>query len=792
MAKKGAAKKKAAPATASVGEEAGAAAGEGTVGLVCQKCQQPTALAESCASGRNPLRRNCLGCISTDKWLVRSTQKAKEGVVESDQQKDRRTKANEARECLKNMDPAEKAAWYAAQKEQRAQEDAAKKRSFSSAVGFLQEEDKRTLKEESLDTFETQEDWVARQLLLGRVDSEEEGNKAFKRECLKPQAKTKQRRGETLLWKFRGVECRQGDEHTMIAGKRQRMDISSELDLKDFEDEAQGRLERGQWRLEADRISVLEGAQPTSTNSKLLTVAEDIEKAKAVEKEAEAEWMISLETQAQARKEQKEKKKAEAQATARSVAVELMCLETSLNRAERTMMDALTRHRTNLLAACEEAQSLADHEAMKEECKLHEEACNSILPRVEAAIAVQTAKWAEEAKAVETSTEGDKAEKAHEMVGEIGKELKTWLSKNSEMEELKQALKTWRTLIVKGKAQLRRTNQAAVQSLTSKKVATSNLQLQSMWHDSSLATQAAEAMARDNLPFSDKGLKWNLAKDLLSADASKEASAVCISPDQGLPYAESFCNIDYYKWQKVWVAEQLKKCSQVFLSAMVTKAQVAKKVSTTWAKLLNLEPEMADYLQDLTRTKPGLSELTLPQFWQQSSETCSVHLHPDFGLADIRLFVEGKAMIIGCPMSKLGDSASEARDRLEKISLQEFDGLATWKCSMLPGKCLCIPGDHSYMQVTQSECHGARMHCLAEQSAVRSLRLTTAMMAHNPSLEKSKTGELHAALDEKIGSLDIEKALEEAMEVAEKERNQASPNTAEGSAPARKKIRTDA
>ena len=84
-------------------------------GLACLKCQEPTLLKDSIASGRNMLRRNCLECVSTDKWLTRCCRKPKPTEVENDDQKERREKAEQLKAQISKMSSAEKAAWYICQ-----------------------------------------------------------------------------------------------------------------------------------------------------------------------------------------------------------------------------------------------------------------------------------------------------------------------------------------------------------------------------------------------------------------------------------------------------------------------------------------------------------------------------------------------------------------------------------------------------------------------------------------------------------------------------------------------------
>ena len=63
---------------------------DGVPTLSCRKCNTETTTASSLANGKNPLLRNCLDCVATDKWLLRICRK--EADIESDVQRERREK----------------------------------------------------------------------------------------------------------------------------------------------------------------------------------------------------------------------------------------------------------------------------------------------------------------------------------------------------------------------------------------------------------------------------------------------------------------------------------------------------------------------------------------------------------------------------------------------------------------------------------------------------------------------------------------------------------------------------
>ena len=125
---------------AAAGSSQGSAAGGETAlgALHCQKCGQPTTMSLSSATGRNALLRACNGCLATDRWINRITAKPK-NREETEDEKQRRTNGLKIKEDLKKKSPEEKKAFYVEQKIARQAEDQKKKRTFSSAVGSVEE-----------------------------------------------------------------------------------------------------------------------------------------------------------------------------------------------------------------------------------------------------------------------------------------------------------------------------------------------------------------------------------------------------------------------------------------------------------------------------------------------------------------------------------------------------------------------------------------------------------------------------------------------------------------------------
>ena len=523
----------------------------------------------------------------------------------------------------------------------RLQERSAK-RTFSTGVGFCQESTTQKFTENEKDVFETSDMWCARMLSLKKYDSLQEAESAFKLECQKPGSKTVVRRNETLLATFHGIEIAAGSEHSLSHGIRQRADLTEEADLQDFKDEVASKTSKAAWRLESDRQAFMEGTLTQATP--LLNVQQDIAKARALEAEMEAAWMQSIESAAE--QKASEKKAPEAKAV-QSVGVEEMGLEAAIARSVQSMHDVLNRQKT-LVQQCLEETNALETQVLRDEGKEHQDTLEKLLPSVLEEIESFSASWGEKKAA---GVANKNAQAIHETTGQVAKDLKEWLQKGQRMGEYKQAVKTWKSFLTTCKASLRKKDKAATKASTTGSMSSSKLTAGSTFSDLLLCKQIVDLAQQRAEIFRDQGICWNLEKDLLSANAEQPASPVVFSEAQAKPLCVEMTDHDYYKFQKVWVCEQMKKMGGAcFLSAQVTRQAVSKKLSATWTKLLGSD-EMLNFMRACSENT--VKEMFAPQFYQQSKESCQAYLHADFALPDARLVFEGKTLLLGLPFTKI-------------------------------------------------------------------------------------------------------------------------------------------
>eukprot|EP00435_Cladocopium_sp_Y103_P043265 s2160_g12.t1 len=707
-------------------------------GLKCQKCLEPTLLKDSLPNGKNHLRRNCLECVSTDKWLCRMLRKPKQEDVETELAKEKREKAEAMKAQLAKMSPEDKAQWYTKQKEQRRKEEKTSKRTFGTAVGYVQEETSKALVGAENDHFECCEGWCQRKMTLGLYETYDEAAAAFKQECNQPGAKTMTRRGEVLLQRFAGVVVSAEDRHSLTTGLRQRADVCNTEDLRGFQAEAKDRMTKAQWRLESDKQAQLEGTLHENTG--LLNIEADMEKARQIEADLEEAWMEKLEQEGIAKQSQAQSQKA---TVARSAGVESMGFQLAISKSVQSMLDTVSRQQATALS-CQEESALLETELLREESEEHREKCESLIPKIQANIEKQKGTWEEAWVTAEESNDGTVVQEA---ASEVSKTLKHWQTHNQELQDLKAAIKAWKSFLNKSKAQARKADRAKTQAgaaMSSSQCGNAN-----SWSDLPVCKQALEQLKKPDAMASlqDKGAAWNLQADFLKLPANTEAKPIVYGATQGKFAADEMKGLDYFKFQKVWVSEQMKKASGAsWLSALVTKATVSKKVMTYWSKLLGFECE-----KKMAGFPDVLRDTYQPQFYQQVKETCTVRMCPDFGLPDVRICVEGSSVLQGFPLSSLaGECLASKRAELQRLTYQAFEGMCTWSVVLRPGKAVMVPSDHVFLELTLEEHHGGRIHLLDDEACARTQKVTKLLLADNPALANMKTGKLHEWLEDTL------------------------------------------
>ena len=140
------------------------------------------------------MRRICASCSATDRCLSRMSAKPKDKGNESE---DRSEDGRGA--PVNKMSNSERVSWYRQEKRKRQSETKRSKRTFSTAVGSLEETRGHENKDANLTKFMTMKDWCAREMSLKLYATFEDAQRGFEKACCKADAQTKTMNGEVCL-----------------------------------------------------------------------------------------------------------------------------------------------------------------------------------------------------------------------------------------------------------------------------------------------------------------------------------------------------------------------------------------------------------------------------------------------------------------------------------------------------------------------------------------------------------------------------------------------------------------
>ena len=298
-------------------------------------------MATSAANGKNPLKRVCNLCGSTDKALTRTAKQPKDGAEETVAQKERREAAEAQLKKLRKLPGPERSAWYRSEKQRRQQEGSRTRRNFSSAVGTVTEASASSTVNDGLEKFVPFKDWAMREIILGNV-TKETAQAEWSRITTTAGAVTKKLQGEVCLRVNALGEVRSRDEHRLEAAVKQRMDLSASEELDEFAGLRDARMQRAEQLLEADRL--VEAQTGERARSALLTVKNDFAQALQLEEQRAKAWAEQL----QAAKEEKESQK-NAKVVVTSMALERLAFEHAVDKGKTALEDFLARHRRTMV-----------------------------------------------------------------------------------------------------------------------------------------------------------------------------------------------------------------------------------------------------------------------------------------------------------------------------------------------------------------------------------------------------------------------------------------------------------
>ena len=657
-------------------------------------------MSQSAATGRNPLLRACNACLATDRWLTRSTNKPKNNRAETEDEKNRRASALKVKEYLKKKTPEEKAAWYADQKATRAQEDQCKKRTFSSAVGSVEDVREKGSMEDDVQRYITFKQWAATEMLLKTYNTLAEAKVAWEKKCKDANTKTMVRNGETLMHEFGGVELRARNAHTLRAGLRQRMDIGNQEDLEEYQEETENRMKRARQRLDIETAARFEsgGAADSEKTVPLLTVSKDLGQLRELEETRDQELHAQALQIQESRKADAEQRKQEQANQPRSLPLEKLSYEAARKKAVQSMSDVLLRLLSSLktqeteLAKTLEAES-AD---LKSEKDGRVEVIEGLLQTVEQTIAEKETAW-------QDLQESSTAEELAQARDQVATYMKSFHTKEETVLAVKNKIADLRNWHTKTKKSINEREKAAQKTAASKKMAASS------------GSTGLELLSSSLVGLSSLSNCGNVDYSFHVANVLKKRSPTVFETARGQSLLSTVAAMEYYRLQKTWVQEKMKSSQSNSCAAMVSKKPVQKKLSEilqrSWAECYGSSEETAF----LAGMPDEMRDYFIVQFGQRLAGTAGIAMRTDLNLPTLMVVLEGTLLVGGIRSSDVrGNTLAEEIKKMEAMKAKDVSSLVSnkgWFVKLEPGSSLVIPGDTIYFEIAGGE---ADAHCLRQ------------------------------------------------------------------------------
>ena len=689
--------------------------------LMCQKCCQATSMTQSSPTGRNPLLRACNNCQATDRWLNRSVAKPKEGKQESEEDKERRSAAAKVKEDLKKKSPEDRARWYAEQKAQRVQEDQFKKRTFSSAVGSVEDVREKGSLEDDVDRFVPFKAWAAQEMALKLYGTLAEARIAWDKIVKDPTSKVMTKNGETLLYQFGGVELRARSSHSLRAGLRQRMDINNQDDLSEYQEESENRIKRARSRLDIEVAANLENEGPESVVP-LLTVSKDLGQLKELEESRDQVLQAQALELMQQKKQEAEKKKAEQAAQTRSLPLEKLAFEAARKKGAQSMNDVALRLTASLKAVEDECHKTLEDEGqdLKDEYDQLVKKTEQALQVLSEGISLQESTWEKE----EASMDADELAVARQEMATL---LKGFHTKSEDVKAVRGYVQEIRNLHAKTKKAIKEREKAQQKSAASKK-------LQNSKGSQELDALLEQIVNADLEPCGQVSYSFEAPSVLkrLSPTVFETARAQMVLP--------GIIKMEYYKVQKTWVQEKMKACHSTSCTAMVSKKQVEKKLSTlllkTWGECYGSIKEQSA----LAGMPAEMKDYFAVQFGQMDAKSSSIVPRTELNLPTLVLVLEGTLTLGGFPTKTLqAANVTEETKKLEGLKLKDVKSNIQkqgWVMKLGPGGSCLLPPDTVCMEIAGNEDVHTLRHVIGQEAFMPAIKEYLQKLARAAALEQ--------------------------------------------------------
>ena len=699
--------------------------------LLCIRCEEETTLLTSYSSGRNAMRRICSSCSATDRCLSRMSAKPKDKGNESEDQRKARKTAEELKASVNKMSNSERVSWYRQEKRKRLSETKRSKRTFSTAVGSLEETRGHENKDADLTKYMTMRDWCAREMSLKLYATFEDAQRGFEEACCKADAQTKTINGEVCLKENAGGLEEVASIHGVTGAVRQRADLGDGDQLDGFYEELEPRLKRARAKLDLERTMAAEDGGAERKYVPAVAVRKDLEAEQQLQEKRSTEF-TEMAAQIKERNEAKKKEQKEkASQQTPSLSLAKLSMANAITKAGASMHEVLKRQTQTLeslakematVLAQEDSASKTDGDRLRAEVG---EAVARLEQKMKEDIEMWTAKSKESSHTGESLTQLEK---------DLAASMREWHLNVEELKQVKKHMKNLREHVNECKKEHRKKGKLAKKQAikpSGKKAGTAPLPPTAETHP--LLDKLRAALMEEDL--GDKS--WGFSSDALDlAKLPVKTPAATFSA-----LTECCLKHEYYKQQKEWVAEVRARNLQKYSCALVTRDGVSRHLMSMAEKCLD------ESCRPVPKPTNGdLAELWQMYFYQCETGGARVSCATDWGLPDFRLTLEGTEIFMGYEV-KSAVTSQELLGHLEKMTGKEFLQHVSrqgWVIQQEAGQGCILPAGHVFLQINSGSCdvHGARFHILSEAHLRTAAAFLEKQVAADKALETKRTGSL--------------------------------------------------
>ncbi|CAE7715320.1 unnamed protein product [Symbiodinium sp. CCMP2592] len=679
---------------------------DGTGELLCRKCNKPTTVSTSHATGRNELLRICQECGGTERILNKqiaqdrsgsshqakslAQKKAKEGELNAHDEDllNKCQTAADLKKQLGKMTKEEQYEWYRSEKKSHRQDGGgggvSKKRTFATAVGVVEDTRRASMRNSEQDRWWLEKDWVAREMTLGLVKNYEDGRAKFLKRCQDDDTESKQLRGVWMLKEFGGLLGELAQEHSVAGTLRQRMDVTDQSELAVCQEQTAQRLKKAGERLATEKAMLDQGMENASVPG--LHVARDLDQLKQEEALRDQRWMETVLEKQQADKERLENKDKKKPVRA----VLFLQIKNAHAREETMLASAHGKQQEAFTGLREETQAMMaeEDEGTKKEFQSTMDALEEDLSKLLQSIPELAAK--RKIKEEEMATTEDDDELLN-YLKEATEACKKGPGEWPQLKAVKDRMKAFRTLV----------------------------------NDAKKALAKKDSLAKKKAKNSSNGVWFNLQEDMLDQMPGK--GPVLIPAEQITGLLKSVHDLVYYQSQKQWLGEKMKTDGRGVTTAVIGREAVAKQVLGFIGK--SLPVAVADRL-----SLPGDEELL--DLWRPMFCQCMggrVDTSAAFSLPELT-------------ETQLGD--------FKALTSQEFLDRCEWFANLSAGQGIVLPPGMVYIMINTEydvekdgspesiPAHMLKLFVMTASSCKWASTSLARVVARTPELGAKRTGKL--------------------------------------------------